>query len=126
MTGIAIFSQALDQSIRHLGLRVLKTPPQAPQANAICERVLGTLTRHPANPEEHKSWLKIRKCLDIKVIQFFSVRGNGLTKIIYKGREACVAQELARLLYRHERWCYSDHDDSWSVRIKCSSNGQRL
>jgi putative transposase len=39
----AIFSQALDQSIRHLGLRVLKTPPQAPQANAICERALGTL-----------------------------------------------------------------------------------
>jgi putative transposase len=41
----AIFSQALDQSICHLGLRVLKTPPQAPQANAICERVLGTLRR---------------------------------------------------------------------------------
>ena len=26
-------------------LRVLKTPPQSPQANAICERVLGTLRR---------------------------------------------------------------------------------
>jgi putative transposase len=38
-----IFSQQLDQHIRHLGLRVLKTPPRAPQANAICERVLGTL-----------------------------------------------------------------------------------
>jgi transposase InsO family protein len=41
----SIFSQTLDQSIRHLGLRVLKTPPQAPRANAICERVLGTLRR---------------------------------------------------------------------------------
>ncbi len=41
----AIFSQAFDRSIRHLGLRVLKTPPQTPQANAICERVLGTLRR---------------------------------------------------------------------------------
>src|SRR5262245_14640745 len=40
-----IFSQALDQSIRHLGPRALKTAPQAPQANAICERVLGTLWR---------------------------------------------------------------------------------
>jgi putative transposase len=38
-----IFSQALDQRIRNLGLRVLKTPPRSPQANAICERVLGTL-----------------------------------------------------------------------------------
>jgi transposase InsO family protein len=41
----AIFSRQLDQSIRNLGLRVLKTPPQCPQANAICERVLGTLRR---------------------------------------------------------------------------------
>ena len=40
-----IFSAQLDQSIRHLGLRVLQTPPRTPQANAICERVLGTL-RH--------------------------------------------------------------------------------
>lgn len=38
-----IFSQQLDQHMRHLGLRVLKTPPRAPQANAVCERVLGTL-----------------------------------------------------------------------------------
>jgi putative transposase len=41
----SIFSQVLDQSIHHLGLRVLKTPPRAPQANAICERLIGTL-RH--------------------------------------------------------------------------------
>jgi putative transposase len=41
----AIFSQQLDQCVRNLGLRVLKTPPQSPQANAICERFLGTLRR---------------------------------------------------------------------------------
>lgn len=41
----SIFSRDLDRSIRNLGLRVLTTPPQAPQANAICERVLGTLRR---------------------------------------------------------------------------------
>jgi transposase InsO family protein len=40
-----IFSEALDRSIGNLGLRVLKTPPHCPQANAICERVLGTLRR---------------------------------------------------------------------------------
>src|SRR2546427_692905 len=39
----SIFSAQLDCSIQHLGLRVLRTPPQSPQANAICERVLGTL-----------------------------------------------------------------------------------
>jgi putative transposase len=41
----AIFSQPLDQHLRNLGLHVLKTPPRCPQANAICERVLGTLRR---------------------------------------------------------------------------------
>jgi transposase InsO family protein len=38
-----IFSRDFDQRIHHLGLRVLKTPPHCPQANALCERVLGTL-----------------------------------------------------------------------------------
>ncbi len=41
----SIFSPQLDQSIRHLGLRVIKTPPQSPQANALCERLIGTLRR---------------------------------------------------------------------------------
>jgi putative transposase len=41
----SIFSQPLDQRIRHLGLRVLKTPVRRPQANALCERLLGTLRR---------------------------------------------------------------------------------
>jgi prophage antirepressor-like protein len=34
---------------------------------------------------------------EIRVVNF-SFRGKGLTKVIYKGREACVAQELGQLL----------------------------
>jgi transposase InsO family protein len=41
----SIFSAQLDESIRPLGLRVLKTPPQSPQTNALCERLIGTLRR---------------------------------------------------------------------------------
>jgi putative transposase len=41
----SIFSQALDQSVRNLGLKILKTPPRSPQANALCERLLGTWRR---------------------------------------------------------------------------------
>jgi putative transposase len=40
-----IFSGELDQYVQHLGLRVLKTPVRSPQANALCERLLGTLRR---------------------------------------------------------------------------------
>ena len=53
----AIFSQELDQRIRHLGLRILKTPVRSPQANALCERLLGTLRRECLDflipPTEH-------------------------------------------------------------------------
>jgi transposase InsO family protein len=40
-----IFSMELDRSIRKLGLRVLKTPYRAPKANAVCERVIGSMRR---------------------------------------------------------------------------------
>jgi putative transposase len=41
----AIFSSAVDQGVRNMGLRVLKTPVRTPVANARCERVIGTLRR---------------------------------------------------------------------------------
>jgi len=40
-----IFSPQLDRSVRNLGLRVLQSPPHSPQANALCERLIGTLRR---------------------------------------------------------------------------------
>ena len=39
------FSEELDQSVRNLGLRVLKTPRRAPQTNSLCERTIGTMRR---------------------------------------------------------------------------------
>jgi putative transposase len=39
------FSAELDQAIEDLGIRVLKTPRRAPQANAFCERLMGTVRR---------------------------------------------------------------------------------
>ncbi|WP_246038986.1 hypothetical protein [Peristeroidobacter soli] len=41
----SIFSTEVDESIERLGLRVLKSPPRSPKANALCELVLGTLRR---------------------------------------------------------------------------------
>lgn len=40
-----IFSQQLDGSIRRLGFTVLKSPPHSPKANALCERLIGTIRR---------------------------------------------------------------------------------
>ena len=41
----SIFARHLDESIRALGLGVLKSPPDCPKANAICERAIGTIRR---------------------------------------------------------------------------------
>ena len=40
-----IFTKRLDQSIAKLGLAILKSPPHSPLANAICERLIGTIRR---------------------------------------------------------------------------------
>ncbi|MFG1710749.1 integrase core domain-containing protein [Nonomuraea sp. M3C6] len=39
------FTEAFDTVFADASLRVLKSPPQAPKANAHCERIIGTLRR---------------------------------------------------------------------------------
>jgi hypothetical protein len=41
----SIFSEHVDETIENLGLHVLRTPVRAPQANAFCERLIGTIRR---------------------------------------------------------------------------------
>ena len=41
----AIFSARLDYELTGFGVRVLKTPVRCPQANAFCERLIGTIWR---------------------------------------------------------------------------------
>ena len=40
-----IFARHFDESIRALGLKVLRIPFRSPKANSICERVIGTIRR---------------------------------------------------------------------------------
>ena len=63
-----IFAKHLDNSIRALGIEVLRSPVASPKANAICERVIGTIRRECLNcifplSEAHlrsmsKSWVE--------------------------------------------------------------------
>lgn len=41
----AVFAHAVDDALRSMSLAVLRTPPQTPQANAYCERFIGTARR---------------------------------------------------------------------------------
>lgn len=40
-----IFALAVDEALRSMSLQVLRTPARAPQANAYCERFVGTARR---------------------------------------------------------------------------------
>jgi putative transposase len=39
------FTEAFDAVLADAGIRVIKSPPQAPRAHALCERMIGTLRR---------------------------------------------------------------------------------
>jgi putative transposase len=39
------FTESFDAVVTTAGIRILLSPPQAPRANAICERMIGTLRR---------------------------------------------------------------------------------
>ena len=39
------FTSSFDVVFAAEGIRILASPPQAPRANAICERIIGTLRR---------------------------------------------------------------------------------
>jgi transposase InsO family protein len=41
----SIFSTEVDDELKSFGLKVLRTPGQAPKANAFCERLIGTVRR---------------------------------------------------------------------------------
>jgi transposase InsO family protein len=41
----SIYSERLDRAVAAIGLTVLRTPVRSPQANAFCERVIGTIRR---------------------------------------------------------------------------------
>ena len=39
----SIYSEGVDRTLAAMDLTVLKTPVRAPQANAFCERLVGTI-----------------------------------------------------------------------------------
>ena len=41
----SIYSDGVDRTVAAMGLTILKTPVRSPQANAFCERAIGTILR---------------------------------------------------------------------------------
>jgi putative transposase len=60
-----IFAKHLDDSIRALGVKVLRSPVASPKANSLCERVIGTARRECLDwliPMSEAHLLAILKC----------------------------------------------------------------
>src|SRR5208283_2067573 len=59
-----IYSRELDSGLKAMGLRILKSPLRAPQANADCERLVGSIRREcfgfliPLNDKHPRRTLK--------------------------------------------------------------------
>ena len=47
----AIFSAEMDQQLKTIEMRVLRTPARAPKANAYCERLVGNMRRIPVGKD---------------------------------------------------------------------------
>jgi putative transposase len=64
----SIFAKSLDEALKGLGLKTLKSPPHSPMANAVCERLIGTIRREcldwliPISETHLRSILKIWEC----------------------------------------------------------------
>ena len=71
-----IYSRQLDDSIDALGLKVLRSPVASPKANAICERVIGTIRRECLDWMIPLSEAHLRALLNEWVTHY---NGDGLT-----------------------------------------------
>jgi hypothetical protein len=66
----SIVSRDLDQRVQNLGLRVLPTPPQCPQAHALFERLGGTLRRECVDFLMPLSEFHLRRLLKVWVLHY--------------------------------------------------------
>jgi putative transposase len=95
-----IFAKSLDESIARLGLRVLKSPPRSPMANAICERVIGTIRR------ECLDWLiPISESHLRSILKEWVTHYNGARPHSALGPGVPDPPARAALPAKHSSWC---------------------
>ena len=100
-----IYSRDLDLSLRTLGLRVLKTPYRSPQANAFCERLIGSARREcldfmiPLN-EHHVRWILKRWAVHYNKSRPHSSLGPGIPDPTIPNAELQISRHCIPNQYR--------------------------
>ncbi len=112
----SIFAAHLDESVSRLGVEVLRSPPRSPKANAICERVIGTLRRECLDWVIPMSESHVRSILKSWIPHYNSGRphmalGPGVPD------PPPTISDLGKPCSRHRR------EDSYAVRAKSVLGG---
>jgi putative transposase len=68
------FTKAFDAVFAAEGIRILRTPPQAPRANAICERMVGTLRRELLDRVLIVNERHLRRAVTVYLVHFNAAR----------------------------------------------------
>ena len=66
----AIYSKDVDLVLKATGLQILETPAQSPQANAFCERLIGTIRRESLDFMSPLSGSHVRRILKSWVVHY--------------------------------------------------------
>jgi len=68
------FATVFDAVFAAEGIRILRTPPQAPEANAICERMVGTLRRELLDRVLTVNEQHLRRTVTVYLVHFNAAR----------------------------------------------------
>jgi putative transposase len=71
------FTDSFDAVFQADGIRILASPPQAPRANAICERIIGTLRREVFDQMLIVSEHHLRQVLTEYLVHYNTARPHG-------------------------------------------------
>ena len=92
-----IFSTDFDKTITNLGIKPIKTLRQSPKANAICERVIGTLRRECLDYVIPLSENHLRRILKLWVSQFNCLRPHSSLGPDLPSRNANLTTNVVRM-----------------------------
>jgi transposase InsO family protein len=98
------FTAAFDAVFVAEGIRIVRTPPQAPRANAICERMVGTLRRELLDRILIVNERHLRRVLTVYLKHFNAARPHrSLGQLTPAQAETCAPEPVNLADYRIRR-----------------------
>jgi transposase InsO family protein len=98
------FTAAFDAVFAAEGIRIVRTPPQAPRANAICERMVGTLRRELLDRMLIVNERHLRRVVSVYLKHFNAARPHrSLDQLAPAQAETCDPEPVNLAEYRIRR-----------------------